>query len=196
MCGSAPRPAGAAGGVAGLRHRAGGAEAGDEGLGLVGTGGGTHQEPHLALLVGGELAAHLDGDAGVETRSGPAGQAGSGHGHGRGEGAAVADEFGPVTGEGTHGFAGVEHRDAAGEVGVVGVVGQHRAALAVVLGDDVHAEAALQIAQHQFAVVGRAQAPVAVGAVAERQAHQLGRGVVDHGDGEQRLDALVEMLER
>ena len=111
--------------VGGLRS----AEALHEAAGIGGILADAEPEDDLALLAVVEIERDLDGGARIERRAHLARKALSRHGGGIAQRAVAPQEFGAVAAHAADRIVDVEERDAVGELRVVGVARQERAAL-------------------------------------------------------------------
>ncbi len=136
------------------------------------------------------IAAH-----GIEARADAAGKPNAAQGRGVRRRAVAAEELGAVAGHRADRLAAVDEDDPVGELGVVRVAGEQRAADRVDLGHHVHQRFVAQLAQHQFPVAGHRQLTRPAGAVGDLEANELDRRV--GGDVEAQLgdDAVLGILE-
>jgi hypothetical protein len=131
---------------------AGPAEALHEGGGLRGVAAHAEPEDDLALLAVGELEGDLHRPAGIERGAHPAREASARHRRRLAQGAVAAEELGAIAAHGAAAVVRVEECDASGELRVVGVARQQRAALRVHFRGEVHRRLRPQVAQHPLDV--------------------------------------------
>ena len=92
-------------------------------------------------------------------------------------------------------LAGAEERHPAGELGVVGIAREDRAAGGVHFRDHVHRGFRPQVAQHPLHVAGGGEPAHAAGIVADLQHRELHRRVGGHVHPDLRADSALAVLE-
>ena len=162
---------------------------------LVGVARRAEDEYDLARLPRGQIDPGLYRGARIQAGTRAVRQALAAHRRRAGQRAVAADELGTVSAHRALRFVHVGKDHAVSAGAAVGIAGKQCSALRIRFGHDVHQVGVTPFAEHQFPVPGQRQAARAPRLVAQRDHHELHRGVHGHVGEHFRGDAGLVMLE-